>query len=79
MEKHYIEVKATNTSKDTPFYMTENERRVAENLKDKYSIYRLYPGKKDDKAYDYYVINNPIKAKKVKLESTMYRVLPNDK
>ncbi len=76
VEKHYIEVKATNISKGTPFYMTENERSIAENLGGKYSIYRLYPSQKDDKAYDYYVIDDPINTNAVQLEPTMYRVLP---
>lgn len=76
VEKHYIEVKATNISKGTPFYMTENERSIAENLAGKYSIYRLYPSQKDDKAYGYYVLDDPINTNAIQLEPTMYRVLP---
>lgn len=43
IEKIYIEVKTTKKNDPAyPFYISKNEREVAEKLKDNYWIYRLY-------------------------------------
>lgn len=38
----FIEVKTTRYSRYTPFFVTENERQTAQNLANKYHLYRLF-------------------------------------
>lgn len=70
----YIEVKTTRGGIGTPFYVTENERRVAASLGDAYRLYRVFDFATDPKIF---VINGPLEGA-LELRPTAYRagVLP---
>ena len=68
----YIEVKATIGGINSPFYLSANEKRVAEEKGKEYSIYRLF--RNDNGDWDYCVINDPHEA--LEYEPIQYRVVP---
>ena len=68
----YIEVKSTIGGINSPFYLSANEKRVAEEKGKEYSIYRLF--RNDNGDWDYYVINDPHEA--LEYEPIQYRVVP---
>lgn len=68
----YIEVKSTIGGINTPFYLSANEKRVAEEKGKEYSIYRLFRNSNGD--WDYYVINDP--HENLEYEPIQYRVVP---
>lgn len=68
----YIEVKSTIGGINTPFYLSANEKRVAEEKGKEYSIYRLFRSSNGD--WDYYVINDP--HENLEYEPIQYRVVP---
>lgn len=72
--EHYIEVKSTNSGKETPFFMSSNELEVAKIKGTQYSIYRLYKSDKSDKDFNYYIINDPYN--NIKKEAIQYKVIP---
>lgn len=41
-EKRLIEVKTTNGGQTTPFFLSRNEKRVSDERKDEFRLYRLY-------------------------------------
>jgi hypothetical protein len=47
----YIEVKTTIGGIETPFFLTENEIGVSQNLNDQYRLYRLFDFAKTPKLY----------------------------
>lgn len=53
----YIEVKTTNGSEKTPFYLSLNEKLFFEKNQDKYSIYRLYNYDQDKNYADFFIVN----------------------
>ena len=53
----YIEVKTTTGSKNTPFYISENELEFSKNNADKYCVYRVYGLKDEISLTHYYIIN----------------------
>lgn len=61
-EPRYIEVKTTTCSKNTPFYISENELKFSETNKEQYCIYRVY-GLKNDSSdqVNFFIINGYIK------------------
>ena len=68
----YIEVKSTIGGINSPFYLSANEKRVAEEKGKEYSIYRLF--RNDNGDWDYYVINDPHEA--LEYELIQCRVVP---
>lgn len=68
----YIEVKSTLGGINTPFYLSANEKRVAKEKGNEYSIYRLFRNSNGD--WDYYVINDP--HENLEYEPIQYRVVP---
>ena len=68
----YIEVKSTIGGINSPFYLSANEKRVAEEKGKEYSIYRLF--RNDNGDWDYYVINDTHEA--LEYEPIQYRVVP---
>lgn len=68
----YIEVKSTIGGINSPFYLSANEKRVAEEKGKEYSIYRLF--RNDNGDWYYYVINDPYEA--LEYEPIQYRVVP---
>lgn len=68
----YIEVKSTIGGINSPFYLSANEKRVAEEKGKEYSIYRLF--RNDNGDWDYCVINDPHEA--LEYEPIQYRVVP---
>lgn len=56
----WIEVKTTTSNKIDGFYLTENERCVAENNQEKYKIYRVYNLNKKTKTANIQIFNNII-------------------
>ena len=49
--ERFLEVKTTNGSKRTPFYITSNELRVSEKSPDAYRVIRLYDFQKQVRAF----------------------------
>lgn len=68
----YIEVKSTIKGIGTPFYLSENELRVAEKEGKNYSIYRLFRGSQGK--FDYYIINDPFN--NIEYKPIQYKVIP---
>lgn len=68
----YIEVKSTLGGINTPFYLSANEKKVAEEKGKEYSIYRLFRTSNGD--WDYYVINDP--HGNLEYEPIQYRAIP---
>ena len=68
----YIEVKSTIGGINSPFYLSANEKRVAEEKGKEYSIYRLF--RNDNGDWYYYVVNDPHEA--LEYEPIQYRVVP---
>lgn len=68
----YIEVKSTIGGINSSFYLSANEKRVAEEKGKEYSIYRLF--RNDNGDWDYYVINDTHEA--LEYEAIQYRVVP---
>lgn len=61
-EPKYIEVKTTTCSKNTPFYISENELQFSETHKEQYCIYRVYGLKNDSsEQVNFFIINGYIK------------------
>lgn len=50
-EERLLEVKTTTGPSTTPFYLTENERRVSEKEAERYRLVRLYEFRADPAAY----------------------------
>ena len=50
-------MKSTIGGINTPFYLSANEKRVAEEKGKDYSIYRLFKSSNGD--WDYYIVNDP--------------------
>ena len=60
-EKIYIEVKTTSQlRKETPFFVSENERRVSKEKGKSFYIYRVFAMTKSSSDVSYYRINGPI-------------------
>ena len=68
----YIEVKSTIGGINTPFYLSANEKRVAEEKGKDYSIYRLFKSSNGD--WDYYIVNDPYE--NLIYEPIQYRAIP---
>ena len=68
----YIEVKSTIGGINTPFYLSANEKRVAEEKGEDYSIYRLFKSSNGD--WDYYIVNDPYE--NLIYEPIQYRAIP---
>ena len=68
----YIEVKSTIGGINTPFYLSANEKRVAEEKGKEYSIYRLFKSSNGD--WDYYIITDP--HENLDYEPIQYRAIP---
>ena len=50
-QRIFIEVKTTKGPIDTPFFLTENERRVASEKAEAYRLYRLFNFVTDPRAF----------------------------
>ena len=68
-QERFLEVKTTTGPSTTPFYLTENERRVADEETDRYRLVRLYEFRTDPAAY---CLRPPLEAR-VRLDATLYR------
>ena len=65
-EPKYIEVKTTTCSKNTPFYISENELAFSEKHKDQYCIYRVYGLKNNSSSQvNFFIISGYIKEQDV--------------
>jgi Domain of unknown function (DUF3883) len=73
----YIEVKATKGAIDTPFFITENERRVATSKGPAFRLYRVFSYGKEPKIY---TLTGPLESA-LKLEPMSYRasIAPADR
>lgn len=70
--EYFIEVKSTTGGIDAPFFMSDNEFKVAQAKGKSYSIFRLFKNKSKD--WDYYIINDP--SEKVDRKAIQYIVVP---
>lgn len=71
-DERLLEVKTTMGPNTTPFYLTENERRVAEQETERYRLVRLYEFRTDPAAY---CLRPPLE-ERVRLDPTLYRATP---
>lgn len=69
----FIEVKTTSSNKIDGFYLSNNEKNVALEKKDKYKIYRVYNLNKQTKTANIQIFNN-ITGEDFELKPTAYRV-----
>lgn len=69
----YIEVKTTTSNKIDGFYLSENERSIAEEKKEQYKVYRVYNLNKKTKSANIQIFNNII-SENFQLKPTTYRV-----
>ena len=69
----YIEVKTTTGSKETPFFMSSNEKAFAEINKENYYIYRVFAYDKETNAGKCFVLNGSLKEKLV-FSPTQFKV-----
>ena len=79
--ERFIEVKTTTGDKNTPFFVTENEVRVSEDIENRgnaYYIYRIYNLSKTKNRMDYYEVRGSI-AQNFFLEVVNYRAIPMEK
>ena len=68
-DERMLEVKTTTGPNTTPFYLTENERRVADEETDRYRLVRLYEFRANPAAY---CLRPPLEDR-VRLDATLYR------
>ncbi|MEI3804063.1 DUF3883 domain-containing protein [Agrobacterium sp. CCNWLW32] len=66
----FIEVKTTRSDEHAPFFLTENERRVAAQLGPAYKLYRVFNFGKEPNIF---VLSGPLEGS-VTLQPTAYRV-----
>ncbi|WDR00860.1 DUF3883 domain-containing protein [Devosia sp. J2-20] len=66
----FIEVKTTRSDEHAPFFLTENERRVAAQLGSAYKLYRVFNFGKEPNIF---VLSGPLEGS-VSLQPTAYRV-----
>ena len=57
----YIEVKTTEGDITRPFYISDREVEVSEELGNSYYIYRIFNLKENNRAVQYYVVNGSVK------------------
>jgi hypothetical protein len=68
-KEKFIEVKTTNGSKQTPFYISDNELEFSREAKERYTLNRLFDFRKGAKLYE---LNSPLE-EFVLLSPAVYR------